>query len=739
MSIRPFTSFALGLLYLALTGCGSESSIPEPATTPVADYVGSEACRACHEEAYTDWSGSHHALAMQPATPDTVLARFDHTIAQTTLLATGPDFVARLPDATGEMNAFKITHTFGVTPLQQYLVDLGDGKKQVLRASWDSRTSQAGGQRWYEQFPDEVVPPGDVLHWTSVSQNWNSMCGDCHSTGFVKGYDEQTQSFSSQWQEISVGCEACHGPGSAHAAHPQNALSGTAALAEPTRQPEVCAPCHARRAQLAEGYQPGMTLMDFYLPELLNPPLYHPDGQIDDEVYVYGSFKSSKMHQAGVVCGDCHNPHRAAVDVEGDALCAQCHSPSGNPRFPQLKKLDYTRTEHHQHNPDSAGARCVGCHMGSKTYMGVDVRHDHSFRIPTLSSRPNVPLTCQGCHAEQPRSWFAAHLPPPPDHFAAALTAGGEKALISLVDDKTTNTIVRATALSRLAHSGLAGAARVTLEAGRSESDLLRHTSLGNALLLDDARRTGLITRLLSDSVLAVRIEAASAALDLSAEARSKLGPAFASALAEYKATLRLSAETAEAQTSLARVHAAMGDPIASETALERALEINRSFVPALINLADLYRTTGRDADAEPLLKEATGTSLAIPSADQAYALWLVRQGQSREALTYLRRAHHNAPDDPQTAYLLAIGLNGVGDTLAALDLLSSLSQTPAYDTNTHFVHATILRDVLLDDPSYRDAAVATAAALVAREPNNTTFQVLYRQIQSVANASNNS
>lgn len=722
-----------------LSGCGLEPGEPEVTLMPEAQYVGSEACGACHESAYTDWSTSHHALAMQPATKETVLAAFDHTVGDTDLVTTETDFVARLPDSSGKRDTFKITHTFGVAPLQQYLADIGQGKKQVLRATWDTRKSEAGGQRWYQQFPNEVVPPDDVLHWTRISQNWNSMCADCHSTGFVKNYDVETDTFSSQWQEISVGCEACHGPGSAHVTNPAMVLSGNNALAESGQQPEVCAPCHARRAQLAEGYQPGMALMDFYLPELLNPPLYHPDGQIDDEVYVYGSFKSSKMHQAGVVCGDCHNPHRATVHVEGDALCAQCHSPAGNPRFPQLKKLDYASTAHHQHAANSEGARCVNCHMGGKVYMGNDLRHDHSFRVPALSMDPDIPITCENCHTNQSRDWFADHLPPRSDHFSTAFITGEEKALIDLIDDKSNNTIVRATALSRLSTSTLAGAARVTLAASRSDAELLRHTSLANAPLLDDLRRVGLIQRLLTDPIRAVRIEAASAALDLTAEERTQLGEDFDSALAEYTATLRLSAETAEAQTSLARLHSTMGDLAAAQSALERALEINHSFVPALINLADLYRVTGRDAQAEPFLMRATEISLPIPSADQAYALWLVRQGRSRDALVYLRRAHAQAPEDPQTAYLLAIGLNGVGDTIAALELLSGLSGSRAYDTNTHFVHATILRDLLLGDPTYKEAALSTAAALIAREPNNVTFQALFRQIQSVAKASNNS
>ena len=118
--------------------------------------------------------------------------------------------------------------------------------------------------------------------------------------------------------------------------------------------------------------------------------LYHADGQIDGEVYEYGSFLQSRMHAAGVTCSNCHDPHNAKLRAEGNALCAQCHLP---------EKFDVV--QHHHHQPGSAGAQCVNCHMPTKNFMVVDARRDHSIRVPRpdLSSALGTPNACSQCHA----------------------------------------------------------------------------------------------------------------------------------------------------------------------------------------------------------------------------------------------------------------------------------------------------------------------------------------------------
>jgi hypothetical protein len=146
---------------------------------------------------------------------------------------------------------------------------------------------------------------------------------------------------------------------------------------------DTCAPCHSRRSQISEDPHQGMDFLQNYLPQLIEQGLYFPDGQILDEVYVYASFHQSLMYRKGVRCTDCHHPHTMKVYAKDNSLCIRCHQPDR-----------YDTPAHHFHKPDDEGASCIKCHMPTRTYMGVDVRLDHSLRIPRpdLSACP-MPAT----------------------------------------------------------------------------------------------------------------------------------------------------------------------------------------------------------------------------------------------------------------------------------------------------------------------------------------------------------
>lgn len=722
----------MGMVCLALlavaSGCGAPVEenaevVAEDATPPT--LVGAQVCQGCHAVEYAQWQNSHHALAMQPADESTVLAQFPQEIDGLSLSRQGDGFFVTdqaAVDDQGRAQTFAITHTFGVEPLQQYLADTGQGQLQTLRASWDSRPGEAGGQRWFLQYPDEVIPPGDVLHWMGYAQNWNSMCADCHTVGFKKNYDPASQRYDSSFAEMGVSCEACHGPGSDHVSDPLQPLPAQNLLSSPATQPEVCAPCHARRAQIAEGYTAGAPLLDYYVPQLLNPPLYHADGQIDDEVYVYGSFVSSRMHQQGVTCSDCHQPHSAELKVAGDGLCLQCHGPGGNPRFASLKQgVDYTSSAHHLHEPDSDAARCVTCHMPTKTYMGVDVRHDHSLRVPQLKLALDygVPSPCAACHAEPP-----VKTPPVTDHFANQLVlnaVGHEAELTSLAADPQQNAIVRATALSRISAPRQAGAVRVLAESASAKEGLLRHAAVAGLPHLPAARRVATFKRLLSDPLRAVRIRAAAVALsELSAEEHARLAPELNAAVQEYIAANELNAEQPAANVNLAMIALQTGNPAEAETYLQRALSLNGEFVPALLNYADLLRAAGRDAEAEPYLATAVNLDVPNPTADYAYAMWLVRNGSRELALIYLRRAYETEPQTPQWAYTYSVALHSLGFSEGALTLLRGLTGQAVYQEELMFLHASIARDLGLTEEARN-----ILTELLRRAPNNANYRAL--------------
>lgn len=672
------------------------------ATAPrEAEFIGSAECKSCHAEAYRAWHGSQHERAMQHATEATMLGDFDragfrYAGVESTFFRRDGRFLVRTDGPDGKLADFEIKYTYGVHPLQQYLIEFPDGRIQALSIAWDARPKDAGGQRWFHLYPDERVDHRDELHWTKRSQNWNFMCADCHSTNVRKNYDSATDSFETAWSELSVGCEACHGPGSRHrewakekGVDPARGLTvtfgerrgvawridpatGNAVRSTPKRtdrEIEVCAQCHARRAQIAEGYHAGKPFLDHYRPTLLAPGLYHPDGQQRDEVYIWGSFLQSKMHRAGVTCSDCHEPHGQKPRAEGNAVCAQCHLAA-----------KYDAPAHHFHG---SAARCVDCHMPPATFMVVDPRRDHSLRIPRpdLSAALGVPNACTGCHADKPAQWadeavrkWYGRRPEGFQRFAATFAAAARGAaaagadLAALSGDISRPAIARATALEALerfpSQAALAAARR-----GLTDADpLVRRASVSALAVLPPEQRVPLVAPLLDDPLRTVRIEAAAS---LAGAPDAAFDPAqrasFARAAAEFEQVQRHNADRPEARTALAGFHAQRGQTEAAEKAYREALAMAPRHVPAYANLADLFRSQGRDAEAEAVLREGLGHVPESAALHHARGLALVRLKRTPEALDALARAARLAPDDARFAYVYAVALNSTGKARAAL------------------------------------------------------------------------
>ena len=583
----------------------------------------------------------------------------------------GETYLVETDGPTGDMETYPVAYTFGVAPLQQYLLETAPGRLQALGIAWDARPE---GQRWFHLYPDETIAHDDILHWTADSQNWNSMCADCHSTDVRKNFDAGTDGFATTHAIENVGCEACHGPGSTHVATPAPGYGGAAGAID------TCAPCHSRRAQLAEGFRPGTAFLDHYLPAAVTPPLYHADGQILEEVYVYGSFLQSRMHQQGVTCGDCHEPHTAKPRLVGDALCIQCHSQSPRADFPTLAARRYDDPAHHFHE-DIA---CVDCHMPSRVYMGVDDRRDHGFRIPRpdLTVEYGVPNACNGCHADRSAAWardeIARRSTGPPATGAADILAlattqrfDAERALSRAATNPDLPGIVRRTALLALGPYEFGFSQDAIAQALRDADPLVRLGALENLSRLPEVPRRAAIRRLLQDPVRAVRVAVAPAAA-------THLGPSASAAdrnlleraLEEHRQVQALNAERPEAHTNRAIVHVALGEHEAAEAALLQALYIEPHWIPALVNLADLYRSLGRDAEGGTHLAAAARVRPANGDAAYAYGLWLIRQGQPARALEQLRRAHELDPEHLRNGYVYALALHGADQGDSAVTVL---------------------------------------------------------------------
>ncbi len=685
---------------------------------------------------------------MQTATEESVVGDFNNTnfkyagIDYSFFTRNGTYF-ARADGSDGELQEFEISHTFGVEPLQQYLISFPDGRRQALNVAWDSRPTEAGGQRWFHLYPDEEITHGDELHWTGRNFNWNYMCADCHSTNLEKHYEPTSKTYDTTWAEISVGCEACHGPGSTHVAAAQSGheKNPDLALTLATQKAEIdtCARCHSRRGVIAEGFEPGGDFLDHYRLSLLDEGLYHPDGQILDEVYVYGSFLQSRMYQRGVRCTDCHNPHNAELRASGNAICTRCHQSAPPNDFPTLKAADYDSPEHHFHEPNTAGAQCVNCHMASKDYMVVDPRRDHSFRIPSpdLSEALGVPNACNGCHDDKTTDWASAEIRKryptgQPEHYGEAIAAGRARdadashELTKLAADYTKPAIVRGTALS-LVNVYDDAASIDALTAGlNDEAPLVRLGSLAGIRNLDVERRWELAQHLLDDPLLAIRIEAAVNLAPMSAlSLRQSDMERLQSSVQEYIAAQMLNADRPGAMTNLGGIYTQIGDIQSAEVALQQALGLDPEWLPALVNLADFYRTNGREENANALLRRAISVAPDNGDVRYAYGLALVRQGRPDEAADALQEATRLSPENPQYAYVHGIALNSTGRSEEAIIVLEAGRERFPDNADILFALATIERD-----RGNIEKALKHARTLLQLRPGDSGVQALVEQLQ---------
>ncbi len=762
----------LGLLATAAAlGCPDaeapvEDAPPASETAPgdaEPAFVGSRLCGDCHPDQLADWRGSHHDRSMQHARDDTILGRFDggtlrHFERTWRFERDGPEFVVVLDEPGRSPRRWSVVHTFGVEPLQQYLVAFPRGRLRVLPVAWDSRPAAVGGQRWMHLHPDAPIPPGDPLDWeTGLAASWNSQCASCHSTAFEKRYAPDRDGFDSRFAEIDVACEACHGPGAGHvAAMRTGAGAGPATdglsvhldswnaerwqredgadIAAPgsplvhDAELDVCGPCHARRSEIVERPGIGAPLLDGHRPRLLDGGLYFEDGQIRDEVFVLGSFLQSRMHAAGVRCSDCHDPHSLGLRRPGNALCTGCHSPAV-----------YDATAHHGHATASPGAACVGCHMPARTYMRVDVRRDHAFSVPRpgRSRALDAPDACQACHPERDADWArdriaswrggrAAHRAWADRLVEGRPAPGAVEAWSALAGDPSVPAIVRASGWSRVgARSERLPPVASLIEASREASGLEKLGLLELAPRLAPAERLAVFGALLGDERRAVRIEAARALVEVPARFwRPAERARLVEALDEYRRAQEANAERPEAQVNLGLLALAEGDPAAARAAYERALARAPYFVPARVNLADLERALGRDEAAAAQLREAV--ALAPEDAQTRYALGLAlhRLGRREEALQELARAAASAPEEPRLVLAWALSLDGAGRRGEAIEVLERAVDSGL--TAAELDHALV---TLLRDAGQREQARQRARSWAKRRPDDPRARALLDEL----------
>lgn len=660
--------FVLEIIYL-LVSCSSREPILDEELRKLTDddYVGSQTCQSCHPQEFSEWQFSHHDQAMMEADDHSVKGDFNTTFASQGVTSRfykkGGKYYVNTEGADGNYHDYEVVYTYGISPLQQYIVKFPDGKLQCLRTAWDVEKNE-----WFDLYPNDSIDAGEWIHWTGGGLNWNTMCSDCHSTNVHKNFDEASEIFNTTFSIINVACEACHGPGKKHVdwvSSPDYNGTGygekvqlylTSSLTS-KQQVDQCARCHSRRVQHTEAFNHEGEYMDHYTPEILRDNIYFPDGQIRDEVYVYGSFVQSKMYQNGVKCTDCHNPHSLELKAIGNALCSQCHV-----------KEKYDTPDHHFHAINTEGSACVSCHMPGRTYMGNDFRRDHSFRVPRpdLSVIYNTPNACNQCHEDRSAAWAAESIkelfgPERKFHYSEVLTeasTGSGSAIPKLIDlseDGTQPAIVRATAIWYLDQTISQESKAAIIRSLKSNENIVRHTAATLLGDLEPVEKLRYLAPLLNDKVRTVRIAAASAMADVPKEQmKPEVQTGFDKAIKEYQASLAVRADFPGGQFEKGQYYERKEEFHLAEQAYLKAIKFDNHFNAARLNLAHLYNRLQKNDKAIELFKTVIQQEPGYGGAYYSLGLLYAEENRMEYAAEYLSKAAE-LDDNPRIFYNLGI------------------------------------------------------------------------------------
>lgn len=704
-------------------------------------FVGDQTCQSCHAGEWEQWKGSHHDYAIAEADDEHVRGEFDDVIFEDNqgiyrFFRDGVRYMVEVDEADRESEILEIEYTFGWEPLQQYLVDIGRGKLQALHIAWDTEEN-----RWFSLNPDEEYEADDWMHWSGGAMNWNSMCADCHSTNLKQNYIAEADSFHTEWSVLNVSCEACHGPGGEHVDFMNSPESEQASrerigediqLGRFTSQMDeinTCAPCHSHRGKLTDDYIHGDNYLDHFLTSLPRPGNYFADGQIREEVFVYGSFLQSKMYTEGVQCTDCHNPHSLDLrrPLTDNQLCMSCHEPK------------YNSPEHHFHKVNTEASQCVNCHMVGRTYMGNDYRRDHSFRVPRpdQSVRFGTPNACNDCHSNQSPEWASEAVEEwygedRLDHFSETLLKGNEvnpevkTDLTDLIFDDKHPEIIRATAVWYMGQYPEDDALDVLVKALESEAPMVR-TSAANAMEnIPVEISKPFLENMLNDSVRAVRILAIQQLTEFSIhDIPSEKVDHFENAMQEYRMYLDVNKYFPEGQMNLARFYEHQGHLDLAIDAYNTALSRDPYFNSARINLAYLYNSIGENNEAEELLRIVIDQEPEFGDAYYSLGLLLAEENRLEEAVDYFDQATERLPEHSRLFYNLAVAHQTLGATQKAEDsYLQAIRLDPENGDYRYGLVTLYLQE------GQNERAFEQVQELNRMYPNNSQVQQLLQVVQ---------
>ena len=370
--------------------------------------------------------------------------------------------------------------------------------------------------------------------------------------------------------------------------------------------------------------------------------------------------------------------------------------------------------------------------------MGVDVRRDHSFRIPrpALTEQFGIPNTCNACHTKQSVRWAEEYVTKwygkkgaDSLHYANALFAGrigtpdAPDLLARLAGDLNAPVIARATALSMLQKFPDPVAAEAVRRGIIDGEPLLRLGAVRALSVLPAEEQFSQARYLLSDSLLAVRVEAAGALANLPLSSLPTDGrDLMEKAQVEYRSVQEFNADHPSAHMNLGNRALRNHDFITAEAEYRKAIQLEPAFMLTYVNLADLYRVKGEEGKAEQVLNDALKMNPDFADAHYALGLLKVRQRKIEQGLSHLEQASILRPEEPRYMYTYAVGLNSAGDAARAVSVLEKALKEHPYNMDILIALVTIQRD-----RGKKEEAQRFAEMLVRYWPSDPSFIQLYQ------------
>jgi predicted CXXCH cytochrome family protein len=424
--------------------------LQRPLSVKGASYVGSDACGQCHPAHYRSWHRTFHRTMTQEASDSAVLGdfargHFEYGGVHATMRRDGAGRPVMEFARRGGLERWSalVERTVGSRRYQQYLARDGDVYYR-LPLAWnieDRRWMHMNGA-FLTPDPDELGAGAaiDRADYDRHVARWNDNCVYCHNVAPKPGLDPATGRFATEVAELGIACEACHGPAAQHSAHNRDPLRRfvlhVSAASDPTianparltaqRSAQVCGRCHGQRIsddithvhRTGDNFVPGEDLAAYSEPLWRDSALngerrvfesrFWPDGTARLTAYEYQGLLQSPCAQRGALtCTTCHGMHEGDPRGQlrpartGDAMCTGCHGDLAS----ATQQASHTR-----HSAQSAGARCINCHMPRIVYGLVGAHRSHRIDSPqpSIDADESHPDACTLCHTDRSRAWADA-------------------------------------------------------------------------------------------------------------------------------------------------------------------------------------------------------------------------------------------------------------------------------------------------------------------------------------------